>query len=154
MPRMPEFGSWGSSEDRDLVVNDVRPGEDWRPLGAFNCEGPLRALEVKCDWWGFTTARVRISLQRDGTSVSTEDVFGPCGRLQRGDVALRRFTQTEELVSLAQAGDEFKVDYRMGGQLPASPGPAAARGRQIQGGALKIKYFEAIPEYQTETMTA
>jgi hypothetical protein len=118
----------------DLVVDDGRPGVDWRPLGSFVSQAALRSLEVQCGWWGTPTGRVRVSLRREGQAICTEDVFGACAwRTRSGSVASRRFALGDELVSRALAGDELVFEYCTG---------------LGQGGALRIQHFEANPLYE------
>lgn len=131
----------------DDVICDRNSGDDWRLLGNVVSERQLRNMLVKVEWKdqgsGPQEARIRVRLIRSDARIESElcseDIFGAYARetdrLGRNTYtsAERAFERGDQLIDLAKAQDTLRFEYLVGsgdGQL------------------VRIRYFEAIPEYE------
>jgi len=135
----------------DDVICDRNPGDDWRLLGNVVCERRLRQMLVKVEWKdggsGPQEARIRVRLMRPVGStqqqsereICSADIFGVCSRetdrLGRNAYASadRTFECADQLISSANAQDTLRFEYLVGSG---------------EGQLMRIRYFEAIPEYE------
>lgn len=132
----------------DDVICDRNPGDDWRLLGNVVCERQLQNMLVKVEWKdqgsGPQEARIRVRLIRSNRGAEqelcSEDIFGAyereTDRLGRNtytsaERALR--SSVDQLIDMAKPQDTLRFEYLVGSG---------------DGQMVRIRYFEAIPEYE------